>query len=342
VVSVASCQDKDVTMNSSSSSSASLWSRIGHKPSIHGELRSSKRRIIDDNSLWAGDAIGNGVHHRTQLGAAQQELDKALQTIAKLQEIETKLKRQLAAQKGLVTKAAKCRDSPPRAVWECRVDSGFWTQYNDQVSGLLDKAATAQEDRVRFARDGIPYEVDLVRMIQRRCCGAFDTERNVRRRSVLLLQSSSSSSSTCPREMWHTAHSSPRHDVSCRSLMATLGASFTVSRDTQELNFALGHFARSCGGHPGGASGERTVTQVDHYTNLALKCRFEQARSALAAKGAPTDEIWVWHGTRSNSSVIAIMSDGFKVGGKDIGVPVAHGMVHGSGNAIFDVTELDH
>jgi hypothetical protein len=36
------------------------------------------------------------------------------------------------------------------------------------------------------------------------------------------------------------------------------------------------------------------------------------------------------------------MSDGFKIGGKDIGVPVAHGMVHGPGKAILDVIELDH
>ena len=84
---------------------------------------------------------------------------------------------------------------------------------------------------------------------------------------------------------------------------------------------------RSCGGQ----SGERHVLRGGIYNNPAQRTRFEHARSALEAKGAPTKEIWVWHGSRSNGSISAIMSDGFKVGSKDAGIPVAHGMVHGPG-----------
>jgi len=282
-----------------------------HQAPVHGEPRVSKRRLLDES-------------------LTQNDFDKALRTISALQAENTTLKRQLAAQKGLVTKAINF--SAPRVVWECRVDSGYWVQFDEHISSLLDDAAADQVLHVRFERKGIPYEVNLNRMIQRRRCGAYDTERDVRRRTVNPLPASEHAS--LPRssqdEVWHTApHSTPQQSngLTMRSLPIAMGASFTVSRDTREVNFALGHFVRSCGGQ----SGERRVLRVDIYENPAQRTRFEHARSALEAKGAPTNEIWVWHGSRSNGSISAIMSDGFKVGGKDAGIPVAHGMVHGPG-----------
>ena len=71
------------------------------------------------------------------------------------------------------------------------------------------------------------------------------------------------------------------------------------------------------------------MREVVVYVNDATKRRFEAKREALRAAGKSTNEIWVFHGTSSQSVINSIMREGFRVGGK--GVAVANGSVYGRG-----------
>ena len=90
------------------------------------------------------------------------------------------------------------------------------------------------------------------------------------------------------------------------------------TREQDEFNFACGQLLR--------LSGHRTpVRQVDVYDNPALDAAYAAANAALPAASR---ELWVFHGT---PHVDAVMASGFKVGGRDAGVAVANGTVHGHG-----------
>ena len=91
------------------------------------------------------------------------------------------------------------------------------------------------------------------------------------------------------------------------------------SREQDEFNFASGQLERLRGGARGSS-----VRQVDVYESPALDAAYAAAAAALPG----SREIWIFHGT---PSVDPIMASGFKVGGKDEGVGVANGSVHGHG-----------
>jgi hypothetical protein len=95
------------------------------------------------------------------------------------------------------------------------------------------------------------------------------------------------------------------------------------TREQDEFNFACGQLERLRGGR--GAP----VRQVDVYDSPSLDAAY--AAAAAAAVALPgSRELWVFHGTGA-ASVVPIMAGGFKVGGKDAGVGVANGLVHGHG-----------
>ena len=58
--------------------------------------------------------------------------------------------------------------------------------------------------------------------------------------------------------------------------------------------------------------------------------RFNNKKQELSDAGVDTTEYWVFHGT-DNESIAGIVCNGFKVGGRDPGVPAAHGNFHGNG-----------
>jgi len=93
------------------------------------------------------------------------------------------------------------------------------------------------------------------------------------------------------------------------------------TREQDEFNFACGQLERLRGGRRGAP-----VRKVDVYESPALDAAYAAAAAALPG----SREVWVFHGTDA-ASVVRIMASGFKVGGKDAGVGVANGSVHGHG-----------
>ena len=107
-----------------------------------------------------------------------------------------------------------------------------------------------------------------------------------------------------------------------RSLTSASASSY--ARESLEWNMAVGQFTRLSGG------AATTVIGVDVYACPAVTTAYEAQKAAFATSGTPTGEIWIFHGT-APANVQAIMTGGFKVGGRDLGVPVANGTAHGAG-----------
>ena len=77
-----------------------------------------------------------------------------------------------------------------------------------------------------------------------------------------------------------------------------------------------------------GVGHARQVRQVDVYESPLVEEAWRSKRREIEAREGPQSLIWVFHGTALTQAA-HIMSEGFKVGGRDIGV--ANGSVHGVG-----------
>ncbi|KAJ1633037.1 hypothetical protein T492DRAFT_867321 [Pavlovales sp. CCMP2436] len=160
----------------------------------------------------------------------------------------------------------------------------------------------------------VPYHVDLSSMVQMRL-DHITAVRPIRRQLH-------------PRAQWAAAPfdgpakwSMPPATVwgvSGLSLQVA-GAGSLRTRESLELNIALGHVARMCG------AGQMTLpVRVDVCEATAsVRVRFEAARTRLGGG----NEEWVFHGTADNT-IGQIFQQGFMVGG-DGGVPVVNGNANG-------------
>lgn len=92
--------------------------------------------------------------------------------------------------------------------------------------------------------------------------------------------------------------------------------------DMREVNFALGHLRR--------LKPDLTCHRVDVYFSPNVKAAFEATKREFKARGLGTTSHWVFHGTDPRN-IEPIMCDGFKVGGVDEGIKVAHGSSYGYG-----------
>ena len=70
------------------------------------------------------------------------------------------------------------------------------------------------------------------------------------------------------------------------------------------------------------------MKQVDVYENGPVEAAWAAKRREVEARAGPQAPVWVFHGT-APASVERIMAEGFKVGGRDIGV--ANGSAYGVG-----------
>jgi hypothetical protein len=75
----------------------------------------------------------------------------------------------------------------------------------------------------------------------------------------------------------------------------------------------------------------KRVEVIEYGPNSKVRTNYECCRASFAAQGLSTVEALVFHGTPSLDTVRKIVTHGFKVGGKDEGVGVAHGSAHGLG-----------
>ena len=214
--------------------------------------------------------------------------------------------------------------------WECLLDDGTWTRFDVAIEAELERAHLAQSGRAEFSRGGVPYVADLARMVQVRNDGQYRTERSIRR---VPLAATAAAPPPQAHERWRTpatrvADGVIRHEIRARSDTAQ-----EVSLEVDHFNRASGHYTRLMGGGgDGGAAprGARRVLGVDVYDSAATLRRFNLTRERFLAAGHGK-EIWVFHGSNSVEKVVAICSEGFRVGGADDGVPIANGDVHGRG-----------
>jgi hypothetical protein len=196
-----------------------------------------------------------------------------------------------------------------QSVWECELDKKNWVQFERTISAQLESAWGLKAQKVAFVRAGIAYEADFHRMVQRRVDGKYSTERTIRRHTV--------DTTAC----WTI----PPTVVSATSRKFALKASdieSAVGREADEFKKACTHFCQVA------ASG--AVTQVDVYESETTRRAFEDTKAEFQRFKKSTAEVWVFHGT-SDVNIDSIMTTGFKVGGRDPGVPVANGSSYGVG-----------
>lgn len=114
---------------------------------------------------------------------------------------------------------------------------------------------------------------------------------------------------------------------STESLCYTIDRASLDSRDTrdqQEYNFAMAQLVRLL---PNAELPDR----VEYYESPSVTARFNTKKLSFEQiSGKKQDPLWVFHGT-STQNVESIMTGGFKVGGVDKGIALAHGAAHGNG-----------
>ncbi|GAB5353888.1 hypothetical protein AAMO2058_000072900 [Amorphochlora amoebiformis] len=93
--------------------------------------------------------------------------------------------------------------------------------------------------------------------------------------------------------------------------------------EEREFNMAFGQFTRMLN-----HKGEKVPKSIEVWKSSALFQRFELKRAQFIKHNKCSVSSWVFHGT-DERNIDAIMTQGFKVGGKD--VKVANGTAHGKG-----------
>ena len=233
-----------------------------------------------------------------------------------------------AAQQAAGTTIAQATASY-RSKWEWQENDGEWKSYSDANSNVLSDAFwfhRMQGGPAVCSLSGSRYSVDFATWQQTR--SGTGGSRAVRRLPSQFetaggIVAASDGGSSLPPWASSTSVTQLSGGATLRSLaVASVGS---LARESHEWNMAVGQFKRL-----NGSSGSYRVVSVDVYSCPAVAAAFQTKKQEFARRGAPTDEIWIFHGTMAKN-VGPIMTGGFKVGGVDRGVAVAHGAAHGSG-----------
>jgi hypothetical protein len=208
-------------------------------------------------------------------------------------------------------------------VWECCLERDSWIAFDIDIAKELEYALKCARHEVVFRRKGIPYIADLDRMTQQRIDGLYSTVRKIRRYVVIPPTPDHTSTKKDETLSWATNAIVVGTEARLYKLQAeNIGSK--VSRETDEFNKACAQFSRLCNAK------RNTVIQVDVYESEATRRAFEATKSQFKQLGKSTAEVWVFHGTKDRN-IDSIMTTGFKVGGRDPGVPVANGSSYGKG-----------
>ena len=217
--------------------------------------------------------------------------------------------------------------------WEWEENDASWKPYDAAASAALDEAwlrFTSSDGAASVTVLSDRYTVDFATWQQTRS----DTggQRAVRRLAspfeVASSGGGSSSAGGASSSLPEWSPSTPATPLggggaTVRTL--TSASAGSLARESMEWNVAKEQFMRLSGGGSG-----RVVAEVDVYSCPAVEACFAACKTEFTRRGVSTHEIWVFHGT-APANVRAIMTSGFKVGGRDTGVGVAHGVVHGHG-----------
>eukprot|EP00466_Bigelowiella_natans_P019670 jgi/Bigna1/82219/fgenesh1_pg.89_\ len=109
----------------------------------------------------------------------------------------------------------------------------------------------------------------------------------------------------------------------------TLTSSTPISKDASEYVFVFGQFFLNCDKD---LKKKVNITRIDAYETPKLTSQYLMMKSkiehGLMQEGLISEEMWVYHGTKS-TRIDDIMSSGFKIGGID--AVKANGSAHGLG-----------
>ena len=215
--------------------------------------------------------------------------------------------------------------------WECECDQS-WAPFDSSIADQFEtKFQTDKDSTVDFTRSGISYRASFAGMTQIRTDGRYNTTRSIRR-----------SAHTAPAAPAAGGGSAAPHPFTAgEKLTITHSGEVAAGGNDEQLqtmfHFASSQFHHQCsaaGGSrgmllgPGGGVRIQHIDRVEYfgYENSQMRASFDEYLLAH-----PDEEVvWTFHGT-ADSNVEAIMSDGFKIGGRDTGVGVVNGASYGFG-----------
>jgi len=203
-----------------------------------------------------------------------------------------------------------------RMVWECFVD-GAWKLYDRKTQIDLNEAFTKHFLVEATIGDTLHF-LDVHGMKQKNSINLEEVDICYRSCGVNSFASTSGAGGSWIS--WSIPPVLKANSVRVR-MIASPGS--RVSRETIEFNFAYAQFMRFCGR----AIESLEISKVEVYESPIVSAKYvKQAEHFQRARRE--DEAWVFHGT-THDAIHKIVSEGFRVGGKD--VAVKNGKVHGSG-----------
>jgi hypothetical protein len=199
--------------------------------------------------------------------------------------------------------------------WEVEFDGGRWTSYDQESQRELTHAfATNSNGMPTLAIGTKTYTVDF----------RTHTQINVRthyNRNVRRIDFGGGGFGPVGTRRWCATAQHMGGGVIRRIIHDPGTAADTYDYDMEMFNLAVAQFARLKGSQT-----KVKVTKAEVFENPLLEEAFAAKKQEFATARKPTDETFVFHGS---PEVLAIMKDGFKVGGRD--TAVKNGTKHGLG-----------
>ena len=121
----------------------------------------------------------------------------------------------------------------------------------------------------------------------------------------------------------------PDHPTSTMSRYEILASDLGVTdnRELREFTLAYGHVCRLM------RKDRLAINKVyvlEYHADSSIKKAYEQQKVDFERAGKDVTETWIFHGS-SSAGINGISQQGFKVGGRDKGVDIKNGKVHGFG-----------
>jgi hypothetical protein len=210
--------------------------------------------------------------------------------------------------------------------WVVKQMGGTWELLPAQVAQVLEMHFLSGEAQAMVDIRGVSHTVDMESFTMcshRTTQGSMQVDRQLQGvGNGFPSISATRPTSSCSDLPWRIAAEQVRPGVTKRVLINRKDSRVDVSRETYELDMAYGHFRRLCGDGINGTP--RDVHSITVYDSESTSRQYNDMKGLLERRGAPTDEMWVFHGTSSNQIIEDIMSEGFKVSQPE---PM-HGMHH--------------
>eukprot|EP00051_Salpingoeca_urceolata_P005684 m.75835 g.75835 ORF g.75835 m.75835 type:complete len:590 (+) comp14495_c1_seq3:333-2102(+) len=238
---------------------------------------------------------------------ARRQRQLAAEAEAEAKKAEAGAKKAISEAQDTVRRLKHIVSESQQHVWECETDAG-WKPFDSEICEALQKQAMKPVPQPwQFRRGRFTYHVDVVNKVQTNM--QTQKKRAIRCHASapgrMLLQPQKPGQHVAPGVVKHTLrHQGER-------------AQSTMTYESYHFNQAVAQCTLM-------TKRKVNVTHVDCYENPALVRKFDDT----ATKLGDDEEVWVFHGT-SSDSVPSIMQNGFLVGGD--GVAIKNGAAFGRG-----------